>query len=807
MRESVIIRAALPLLLGLCSTAQAQISAYHNVTAASHQSRFTSLSQAGYRPISMSIYGTSSSQRYAAVWAKRGGPSWIGFHGKTGSSFQTFYNTYRPQGYVPRILTATGSGSSVRFAGMFEKVGGSSWTRFGLTESQMRDEVKAAHKNGYILQTADVYGSSSSPRYVASFRKNLNNTPWNYAISSGASYPSHFNAFVQGYNRPVQVAINGSSRVLSIWHGTNSGGFYSYNNLSSSSYQSRVTQLGAQGYYPMSVQGTGSGSSIRIAAVFVKRETPLPRVFMTRGAAVASLAGFDAYVKKLMQDNDVHAAGLAVVKDCRLMFARGYTNAESGYPTTQPTSVFRIASISKSITSIAIHQQIERRPSSQINDLSLMVDFFPPITPKDRRTNSIRIRHLLTHMGGWDNKVLGFNPSFADVRIAAAQNVSLPTTRMDTFRYMTTKENLQFTPNNDQKYANYGFRALGMVLENLHPGQTYETIVRRDVFARLGLTRPRIGRSLKSQAAAGEVRYHPKAPGIAQSVVSSNRPWVARQYGGWNQANLAAEGGWIMAAPDMAKVLASFDLNNKNPLMNSQSRDRMWESASSKFPATARGWWRRSVSSKGQKKMMMHHNGGLAGTSTLAVHRSDGVSFVLFLNKDIGLYDSPHGTALSQVADSVTSWPNHDLFPSVGIAPFKSFTKGTAVSYGTGCRGSAGVPQHSLAGTPELGQLIQFKLVGAPRNTTVGLFLGLSKASVDLGFIGAPGCRIYTNTVTTLLMQSNSLGRTTLPGTLPNDTGLIGAAVFTQFGIIDAPANKLGLTMTNGVETTIGGWK
>jgi len=807
MRHFLTLSGCLLLVSGLCPSGLAQVSAYHNVTSASHQARFTSLSQAGYRPISLSVYGTTSAQRYAAVWVKRRGPAWVGFHGQTGAGFQAFYNTYRPQGYVPKILTATGSGSSERFAGVFEKVGGSSWTRFGLTEAQMRSEVSKAHKGGYILQAADVYGTSSSPRYVACFRQNLDKTPWNYAISSAASYPAHFNAYVAGHNRAVQVAINGSSRVLSVWHGTNCGVWYSYNNLSSAAYQSLFNQLGAKGFYPMSVQGTGSGSSIRIAAIFVQRETPLPRVFRATGTSVASLAGFDAYVKKMMQDNDIHGASLAVVKDCRLMLARGYTNAAASYPTTQPTSMFRIASISKSVTSMAVHQQIERRPASQINDLSLMVDFLPKITPKHYLTNHVRVRHLLTHMGGWDIGALKFDPTFYDAAIAQAQGVNLPVSRMDTFRYMTTKQNLQFTPGTRVDYSNYGFRMLGLILENLHPGQSYETIVRRDVFGRLGLTRPRVGRSLKGNLAASEVYYHPKTPGISQSVMSSGRPWVARQYGGWNQANLAAEGGWIMSAPDYAKVLASFDLGDQNPLMNAASRDRMWESISSSFANTARGWWRTNVWSKGKKLLMMHHNGGLPGTSTLAVHRADGVSFVLFLNKDAGLWDLPHGKALSNIADGVAVWPNHDLFPSVGISPFKSFTKGSAISFGTACAGSAGSPQHKLVGTPELGQPIQFQLTGAPKGATTGLYIGLTQTNIGLGLIGAPGCTLYSNIAMTVPMQSNASGVASLSYTLPNDPSVVGAKTFTQFGIIDPGANQLGLTMTNGVETTYGGWK
>jgi CubicO group peptidase (beta-lactamase class C family) len=809
MQDSLTLRLSLALVCGVCSSTAAQISAYHNVSSATHQSNFNSLSKAGYRPISLSVYGTASSLRYAAVWAKRAGPGYVGFQGMTASQFQAFFDLYRPQGFVPHLLTATGSGSNTRFAGIFEYVGASSWTRYGLTESQMNDEVGAARKSGYILHTADVYGTSSAPRYVAHFRKRLDNTPWNDSIASASTFPAYFNAYVEGHSRPVHIAINGTSRVLSIWHGTDCGGFYCYNNLTSSAYQFVFNSLGSTGYYPMCVQGTGSGSSIRLAAIFVKRETPLPLVFRATGTAVPELAGFDTYVRKLMEDGDVPAASLAVVRDGRLVLARGYTNAASSYPLTQPTSMFRIASISKSVTGISIQQQVERRSPTQINDLSLMMDFMPKITPKDSRTNQVRIKNLLTHTGGWDIGVLNFDPSFYDAQIASAQSVSLPISLMDSFRYMTTKQNLQFNTGTSSKYSNYGFRLLGLTLESLHPGESYEKIVKRNVFQALGCSRPQLGRSLKANRAAGEVTYHPTIPAISKSVMSASRPWVAQQYGGWNQRNLAAEGGWVMAAPDLGKVLGSFDLGDQNPLMSAASRDKMWESAypSSSFSRVARGWWRRSVYSKGKSLMLMSHNGGLPGTSTLGVHRSDGTSFVLFLNKNIGLWDSPHGTGLSKIADSVASWPSHDLFPSVGIPSFRRYTKGTSTSYGLSCAGYFRTPLHTLSGTPEIQNSVSFRLAGAPVLANTMFYIGFSKTTIDLGFIGAPGCKIYTDMAIGIPALADPNGIVSLASWIPNDTSLIGARPLTQFAVLDPRANQLGMTWTNGLETTIGGWK
>ncbi len=57
-----------------------EFNAYHGVSGAQHQQKFTELSQQGFRMISLSVYDSPSDARYAAVWVKR---SWTGMGGRT----------------------------------------------------------------------------------------------------------------------------------------------------------------------------------------------------------------------------------------------------------------------------------------------------------------------------------------------------------------------------------------------------------------------------------------------------------------------------------------------------------------------------------------------------------------------------------------------------------------------------------------------------------------------------------------------------------------------------------------------------
>ena len=137
---------------------------------------------------------------------------------------------------------------------------------------------------------------------------------------------------------------------------TTSGSGFAHHDLTSQQYQALFDQYALWGYIPFSVQGSGSGANARFAAVFAATDQPLTPQLTTRGRQVPDLQVFDDYVTSWMASNDARGATLAIVKDCRLVLARAYTLAPSGYPITDPLSYFRIASCSKPLTSIAVHQ-------------------------------------------------------------------------------------------------------------------------------------------------------------------------------------------------------------------------------------------------------------------------------------------------------------------------------------------------------------------------------------------------------------------------------------------------------------------
>src|SRR5689334_15185276 len=73
------------------------------------------------------------------------------------------------------------------------------------------------------------------------------------------------------------------------------------------------------------------------------------------------IAPFDREVEAFMRARDVPGGALAVVKDRKLVYARGYglADKEKG-EAVKPGSLFRIASLSKPFTAVAILQLVEQ---------------------------------------------------------------------------------------------------------------------------------------------------------------------------------------------------------------------------------------------------------------------------------------------------------------------------------------------------------------------------------------------------------------------------------------------------------------
>jgi CubicO group peptidase (beta-lactamase class C family) len=92
-------------------------------------------------------------------------------------------------------------------------------------------------------------------------------------------------------------------------------------------------------------------AAVSCAAILVAILVSAQQRWTVTGQEVPELAGIDDMVRNQMITHDISASSVAITKDGRLVYARGYTWDQPDVEPVQPTSLFRTGSIAKSITS------------------------------------------------------------------------------------------------------------------------------------------------------------------------------------------------------------------------------------------------------------------------------------------------------------------------------------------------------------------------------------------------------------------------------------------------------------------------
>jgi len=270
-------------------------------------------------------------------------------------------------------------------------------------------------------------------------------------------------------------------------------------------------------------------------------------------------AAYDQVVGTLLRDWGAPCGALAVAREGRLVVARGYGPAEpDGRGAVRPTTLFRIASISKPITALAIHKLVAQgrlRLDDKVCDR--LADRLPPSGPADARWRAITVRHLLRHSGGWDSAA-SFDPMFRPAEIAAATRTPAPASAEAIVRHMFGQP-LQFDPGTRTAYSNFGYCVLGRIIERVS-GRRYEDYVREAVLVPAGAGAMRLGRTAGLARAPGEGWYAmPPAAALVRSVFPDEPGLVASPYGGFHLEAMDAHGGWLASPVDLVRCALRYD--------------------------------------------------------------------------------------------------------------------------------------------------------------------------------------------------------------------------------------------------------
>jgi N-acyl-D-amino-acid deacylase len=385
------------------------------------------------------------------------------------------------------------------------------------------------------------------------------------------------------------------------------------------------------------------------------------------------LAPFDTLMADFVRTHRVPGAALAVTRNSRLVYARGFGFADvDGQRPVQPDALFRLASISKPLTAVAVMQLVEQSKfglEDRVFEVLPAKEWLPD--KYDERLRSITVRHLLKHTAGWDRNK-SFDPIVRVTDISRTVNKPLPVGPADVIRYTLTLP-LDFDPGSRYAYYNVDYLLLGRLIEHA-TGIPYEMHVKRHVLAPVGVTRMQLGRAWKGDLAKDEVRYYDskrrEQVAVSGTLLGKKVPHV---YGGENFEAYEAHGGWIGSAVDLVRFASAFDDPARSSLLKPESIQAMWSrpeglagydaDGQPRAAYYACGWNVRPVGDRGRANTW--HAGSIAGTSTLLVRRHDGLNWAVLFNTDA----NPQGQSLSglidplvhRAADAVRNWPESEI--------------------------------------------------------------------------------------------------------------------------------------------------
>jgi len=305
-----------------------------------------------------------------------------------------------------------------------------------------------------------------------------------------------------------------------------------------------------------------------------------------RLAAAGKVAG-NPHAAAFMEKYGVPGLSYAIARDGKFIAreACGMADLEEKRQLTTDHS-FRIASVSKPLTAVAIFLLVER------GKLTLDQHVFGKGGALGGMAGpaGITIRHILTHTcGGWKND--GKDPMFKHPDYNHAKLIAW------------TLKNQAPTgkPGENYAYSNFGYCLLGRIIEQAG-GSSYEDFVRKNVLIPAGAAKMQVARGSQLDRFPGEVNYY------------TNRKTTTFAM---NVRRMDAHGGWVGTPTELVKFALHVDgFARPADLLRKSSLESM-TARTGPNPDYACGWL---VNKAGN----WWHNGSLPGLSSLLVRTSKG---------------------------------------------------------------------------------------------------------------------------------------------------------------------------------------
>lgn len=240
-----------------------------------------------------------------------------------------------------------------------------------------------------------------------------------------------------------------------------------------------------------------------VPAEFMPARLPLPQVLSGVQDKAEAMAARQQY-----------AGSLLIAHGDQVLLSRswGHADRSAGVANTADTR-FRIASMYKMFTAVAVLQLVEARKLDLDGKLADYLDGYP----NRELATQVSIRQLLTHTAGTGDI---FTEEYARKRPQVREHKD--------YLALFGKRATEFTPGTASSYSNYGFVLLGAVIERVSGG-SYDDYLQAHVFGPAGM---RATGSLPENQVATQLAVGYTLEGDAPQDNRNYLPWRGTAAGG-----------------------------------------------------------------------------------------------------------------------------------------------------------------------------------------------------------------------------------------------------------------------------------
>jgi CubicO group peptidase (beta-lactamase class C family) len=314
-------------------------------------------------------------------------------------------------------------------------------------------------------------------------------------------------------------------------------------------------------------------------------------------------------VNEFKRQYNVPALSVAISRKGHFVYDQAFGMADRKDSVQANTaSSFRIASLTKPITSVAIFTLIERGKlhldDKVFGSSGIFGMKYGKGTSKQYVTD-ITVDHLLTHTpGGWSNDAN--DPMFLHEDWDHDKLIS----------WTLENQALGYPPGQHWAYSNFGYCLLGRVIEKVS-GQTYEGYVQANVLQPSGISGMQVAGNTLKQRAPNEVVYY-------------------GQYGEdpykMNVTRMDSHGGWIATPSNLVQFLDHLGSPNFPSLLKPETIRTMVTPSPVYMPTNAAAKYARGWMVRDNGAGNWWHNGSLPGTTTIMVRTASGLCWAALTN-------------------------------------------------------------------------------------------------------------------------------------------------------------------------------